>query len=83
MDAENAIETTFESVQAKKARCQKFLLRKRKEEGKEKPPSVKDFLQVNLVDSDDPDNPNGSSLHILDYLVKDEWIQQNLVGLIS
>lgn len=80
MDTENAIETTFESVQAKKARYKKFLRRKKKDEEKEKPPSVEDFLRVNLVD---PDNPDGSSLHVLDYPAKDEWIQQNVVGLIS
>lgn len=83
MDAKNAIETTLDSVQAKKARCQKFLWRKKKKEEKEKPPSVKDFLRVNLVDPDDPDNPDGSSLHILDYLAKYEWIQQNVSGLVS
>lgn len=78
IDHENEIATSYESVQAKRARYRKFLQRENEKEEKENPPNVEDYLQVHLIDPDDPDNPEGSSLHILDYLAKDEWIQQKV-----
>ncbi|KAM0212206.1 hypothetical protein ACHAPA_007371 [Fusarium lateritium] len=67
MNHENELITSFESVQNRKVPHRKTLRREKKKEGKENSPKGEELLQVDL---------DSSSLHILDYLARDEWIQQ-------
>ncbi|KAM0246298.1 hypothetical protein ACHAP5_004771 [Fusarium lateritium] len=82
MDHENELITSFKSVKNIKVLYRKTLRREKKKGGKKKegkkkeekkkkekenPPKGEEYLQVNLDDS---------SLYILDYFARDEWIQQ-------